>query len=165
MRNKEYFKAYRYWLPRYKSLEADENVRPYLLIPSPKFKGGGLNRIHETREALLISVQELANRLNVSTAAVRGFEKREMEGALSLEKLRLVAEAMDCELVYAIRPKSKELFSQVIWKQLLPGAIEHWWVKTRPHERKAQALGWIARIQFEDPKFRRDQNWAKRKFR
>jgi transcriptional regulator with XRE-family HTH domain len=164
MRNKDYFKAYRYWLKRYKSLEADKSVSPFLLIPSPP-KDEGQQWIFEAREALQMPVRELAERLGLSESTLRGFEKRELNGMITLEKMKLVAEALDCEFVYAIRPKAKVPFSHIVWKQLLKDSIDHWWVRTRPLERKAQALGWIARLKFDKPQYRREQGWANRKFR
>ena len=37
---------------------------------------------------------------------------------LSLTTLAKAAEAMDCELAYAIRPKNKKYFSSIIWEIL-----------------------------------------------
>jgi predicted DNA-binding mobile mystery protein A len=58
------------------------------------------------RETLGMGVGQLANRLDVTPAAVVQLERREVESKVTLESLRKAAEAMDCELVYAIVPKT-----------------------------------------------------------
>jgi predicted DNA-binding mobile mystery protein A len=58
------------------------------------------------REALGMSAQKLADRLDVSRPRGAMIEKAERTGATSLKTLRETAEAMDCVLVYAIVPRT-----------------------------------------------------------
>jgi predicted DNA-binding mobile mystery protein A len=61
------------------------------------------------RMAIGMSMQQLANKLNVSKQAVADIEKREKEGAITIKSLREVANSMDMELVYAFVPKDGSL--------------------------------------------------------
>jgi predicted DNA-binding mobile mystery protein A len=58
------------------------------------------------REALGVSQQEVANAAKVKRQSIIGFEEAEASDRITLRNLRRVAEAMGCELVYAIVPKS-----------------------------------------------------------
>lgn len=64
--------------------------------------------INYMRTALGLTLSELAKLVSLSTATVAQAERREVEGQVSLSTLKKMAEAMDCDLVYAFVPK-KEL--------------------------------------------------------
>lgn len=64
------------------------------------------------RQALGLTLSELGKLTSLSTATVAQAEKRELEGQVSLSTLKKMAEAMDCELVYAFVPK-KELKTMI----------------------------------------------------
>jgi predicted DNA-binding mobile mystery protein A len=49
---------------------------------------------------------DLARRLGVAPSSVAALENSEASGTVSLNSLRKAAEAMDCDLVYAIVPRS-----------------------------------------------------------
>ena len=57
------------------------------------------------RHALGMSVTQLARRLAIAQSTTSDLEKREIEGRLTIKKLREVAEAMECDLVYSFVPK------------------------------------------------------------
>jgi predicted DNA-binding mobile mystery protein A len=58
------------------------------------------------REALGISQQEVATAAKIRRESLIGFEKAEASDRITLRNLRRIADAMGCELVYAIVPKS-----------------------------------------------------------
>ena len=58
------------------------------------------------RTALGMSQRDLAARLGVSDVAVHKLERAEQDGRITLGKLREVAAAMDCTVVYALVPNS-----------------------------------------------------------
>jgi len=58
------------------------------------------------REALGMSVAQVAQRMDITRGRILEFEKAEADDRITLGSLRRVAEAMDCQLVYAIVPKS-----------------------------------------------------------
>lgn len=57
------------------------------------------------REALGMSARQLAKRAQLSKTSVRSVEANEAKGSVQLNSLRTLAEAMDCELVYAFVPR------------------------------------------------------------
>lgn len=61
--------------------------------------------LRAVREALGLSQQAVANATKVKRQTLLKFENAEAEDRITLRNLRRVAEAMDCELVYAIVPK------------------------------------------------------------
>ena len=65
--------------------------------------------IKTIRISLGMSLQQLADRLGVSRQNVREMELREVDGAITLRKLREMAHAMDMKLVYAVIPQDKSL--------------------------------------------------------
>ena len=69
----------------------------------PVPRGGWIRTI---REALGMSLRQLAARAGLSKTATASIERNEEKGVARLESLRRLAEAMDCELVYAIVPRS-----------------------------------------------------------
>jgi predicted DNA-binding mobile mystery protein A len=62
--------------------------------------------LRAVREALGVSQQEVAIAAKVRRQSIIGFEKAEAGDRITLRNLRRVADAMGCELVYAIVPKS-----------------------------------------------------------
>jgi predicted DNA-binding mobile mystery protein A len=58
------------------------------------------------REALGLTLEEIGRRLHKSRQAVQQFEKSEADDRITLGALRRVAEAMGCELKYALVPKA-----------------------------------------------------------
>lgn len=57
------------------------------------------------REALGMTTRQFAQRMGKVQSAVVDMEKSEARESISLSSLRQAAEAMDCELIYAIVPK------------------------------------------------------------
>lgn len=58
------------------------------------------------REALGLSLESVGRRLSTARQVIQRLEKYEASDRITLRNLRRVAEAMDCELVYAIVPRS-----------------------------------------------------------
>ena len=61
--------------------------------------------IKTIRSALGMSMSQLANRLGVSQPRIHSIERAEVDGTITMNTLRKVAEALDCELVYAFIPR------------------------------------------------------------
>jgi predicted DNA-binding mobile mystery protein A len=62
--------------------------------------------VRAIREALGMSVADLAGRLGLAPSGVSRIERDELSGKVRLETLRRLAEALDCTLVYALVPNS-----------------------------------------------------------
>jgi predicted DNA-binding mobile mystery protein A len=65
--------------------------------------------LRAVREALGITIREIARKMRKTPQTVASFEKSEAADRITLQTLRHYAEAMDCELVYAIVPKAGSL--------------------------------------------------------
>jgi predicted DNA-binding mobile mystery protein A len=63
--------------------------------------------IRSMRSAMGMSLKTLARLSGVSISTISGVEKREIQGRVTLETLRKIASAMDCELIYAFVPKKE----------------------------------------------------------
>lgn len=61
--------------------------------------------IKYTRFILGMTLKELAKRAGLAVPTVAQAERREAEGKVTLETLNKLAEAMECEFVYAFVPK------------------------------------------------------------
>jgi len=61
--------------------------------------------IRAIRESLGMSIRQLAERLQVSTASAAETERREADATITLKSLSRAAAAMDCRLVYALIPE------------------------------------------------------------
>ena len=60
--------------------------------------------VRAVRQALGMSIRQLARRASLSPTAVASIERNEAKGSVRLESLTRMAEALDCELVYAMVP-------------------------------------------------------------
>lgn len=58
------------------------------------------------RGALGINTRQLAKRCGVQHSSILRIEKSETQGKVSIDSLKKIASAMDCQLVYAIVPKT-----------------------------------------------------------
>jgi len=79
-------------------------LEPFIAIKdSPRPPKGWLRAL---REATGITVRELAKRLGKAPSLAVSLEKSEAEYRITLGSLRDVADALGCQLVYALVPKS-----------------------------------------------------------
>jgi predicted DNA-binding mobile mystery protein A len=61
---------------------------------------------HAIRDALGMTAAALARRMGMTHAGVRKLEKSEADDAITLATLRKLANALDCELQYALVPRT-----------------------------------------------------------
>ena len=66
----------------------------------------GRGWLRAIREALGLTLECVGKKLGQSRRRIQEFEEAEAQDRITLNSLRRVAAAMDCELVYAILPKS-----------------------------------------------------------
>ncbi|MCP4241708.1 MAG: mobile mystery protein A [bacterium] len=62
--------------------------------------------VHTMRTSLGLTVRQLALRMSRSPSTVSQLEAAESSGAVTLARLRAAADALDCELVYALVPRA-----------------------------------------------------------
>ena len=67
------------------------------------------------REALGMSARQIGQRLGLTQQSVAGLERAEQTGSITLKNLRRLAEAMQCQLVYAFIPR--ESFDSLVREQ------------------------------------------------
>jgi predicted DNA-binding mobile mystery protein A len=83
--------------------QLDRALKPFYetkLVTRPR-KGW----VRAIREATGITLQSIAQKLSVRIPAVSAFERNEAEYRITLGSLRDLADALGCQLVYAIVPK------------------------------------------------------------
>ncbi|WP_445717306.1 mobile mystery protein A [Flavobacterium sp.] len=79
--------------------------------------------VNTMRTALKMSLRQLGNRMNFSAQNIKQIEEREVNGTVSINSLREVANAMDMQLVYGFVSKHESL-EQMIEKRAKELATE-----------------------------------------
>lgn len=159
--------AYRYWLGNYERdlRRADEMVRELI-----GFQPAKRAWLRFARDASWISARAAGERIGVSHAAWMKLEQGEESGTISLANLRRAAEALDCELLYIVRPKEGQLFSERIWQRLEPKVRDVFQKRFSSPAYAARstttwailALSSIAMELGSSTKFLRSMNWSRR---
>jgi predicted DNA-binding mobile mystery protein A len=87
--------------------QLDRALAPYRVArASTRPRTGWLRAI---RQALGVSSSELGRRLGTSRQLPLQLEKGEAEDRITLKSLRAAADALDCDLVYALVPRAESL--------------------------------------------------------
>ena len=93
--------------PRYRELRLKQLERSLAHFEAAKQevrpRGGWLRAL---REALGLSLEAVGRSIGTGRQRVKAFENAEATDRITLKSLRKVAEAMDCQLIYALVPKS-----------------------------------------------------------
>ena len=84
--------------------QLDRSLEPYQTARKTPRPSKGW--IHSVRQALGVSSGEIARRLGTSRQLPLQLEKGEAEDRITLKSLRAVANALDCDLVYALVPRA-----------------------------------------------------------
>lgn len=69
--------------------------------------------ISTIRHAIGMSSTQLATRMGITRQSLKALEKREGDGGATLDALRRAADALGCDLVYALVPKKGSLEAHV----------------------------------------------------
>ncbi len=76
-----------------------------------------------------MSSSQLAQRLGIAQSSVVSLEQSELKGSIEIASLRKVAEALDCNLVYALVPRKPLhqllLDRAVLWNRARRASVEH----------------------------------------
>ncbi len=84
--------------------QLEEKLRPWRSLPKTPPPRGWVRTI---REALGMTTPQLARRLRVTRQTMAELERREIEGRATLDALGKAANAMSCDLVYALVPRQE----------------------------------------------------------
>jgi predicted DNA-binding mobile mystery protein A len=90
-------------------LIAQLESRIKLFSPTRQLPNPPTGWVKAVRSALGMTLQQLANKLQMTKQSVQEIETREKEGAITLKSLRETAKALDMELVYGFVPKEETL--------------------------------------------------------
>lgn len=90
-------------LKRLRIRQLEERTLPWRTIdPASPPRSGWIRAV---RTALGMSTSQLASRLSITRQAIADLERREVDGTVTLAALRKAAEAMECDLLYAVVPR------------------------------------------------------------
>ena len=84
--------------------QVDSALAPFREIPEVDRPGAGW--IRAIREASGMSIRQLAERMGVSKTTAATLERNENAETVKLGSLRAVGAALDCDLVYALVPRT-----------------------------------------------------------
>ncbi len=76
------------------------------LRPTGQFAAPPSGWIKALREALVMSQADLGRRMGISQSAVAAIERSEASRRIQLDTLSRVADALDCDVVYALVPRA-----------------------------------------------------------
>jgi transcriptional regulator with XRE-family HTH domain len=113
------------------------------------------------RTAMLLSGNEMAERLGITRMSYYKLEARERRGNISVATLKRVAAAMDCEIVYFVRP-TRGTFSEVIWRSLAEEGKARPQVKNAEVRAKDRVLATVVNEVMKTPAVRRKKKWTER---
>ncbi len=80
----------------------DRTLTPYRELPGRRPPKGWIRAI---RDALGMTAEQLGERLSITQPSVQRLERSEAEDTIQINTLRRVAEALGCEVVYALVPR------------------------------------------------------------
>ena len=89
--------------PTIAARQLDRKLKPFRRLATARLPRSGWLRV--VRTALHMTQADVATRLKVRQPSVDGLERAEANGAITLASLRRAADALDCDLVYAIVPR------------------------------------------------------------
>lgn len=95
-----------------------ERIRP--LVAEPRPHRGWLRAI---RDALGMSTTELATRLGFSQQTISDLERSEEQETIKIETLRRAGDALDCDLVYFLVPRTS--LEEAVTQQARRKAARH----------------------------------------
>jgi|SaaInlStandDraft_1057018.scaffolds.fasta_scaffold58595_2 predicted DNA-binding mobile mystery protein A len=81
--------------------------------------------VRSLRNALGMKLKDLAKRLSVNDSTVSRMENREVDGTITLNSLRKLADAMDCDLVYGLVPREGN-YSKLLKRQARQYVSQNW---------------------------------------
>lgn len=96
----------------------ERKISPWKKLRKEKRPSNGW--LKAVRGALGINTRQLAKRCGLHHSTILRIEKNEAQNKISIESLKKFASAMDCQLVYAIVPKTKyNNLEEIIDKQAM----------------------------------------------
>ena len=141
--------AFQFWFPHYQHHKIDIEIEKLLPLNARR------DWLKQVRKAQYYSAKTIAQKLKMSQQAFAKLESSEREGNISLNSLSKAAKALDCELVYGLRPLTKQKLARQIWEKLWVISINDSWIQKCAQTRRPQALAAIANLKMEDPEVKK----------
>ncbi len=159
--------AFIFWRRRFakRIFSFDEDITPYL---NPKIEAWQPNQkswLALARQALHLSSSFITSKIGKGQSSLSYFEAVEKTGQITLNNLYKITEAMDCELIVAIRPKNNRNFSEALWDKILPEAKKNF-LYSNPDvadSRKTAILAFAAQDRFFDQEVMRKLGLSRKK--
>jgi predicted DNA-binding mobile mystery protein A len=101
--------------------QVDRFLKRINVLKSTEYPKNGW--IKYIRNAIGMTALQLAKRMKVSRRRITKIEEDELQDALTIKTLKAIANAMDCQFVYAILPKTT--IKQTIEEQAKKIALQH----------------------------------------
>jgi predicted DNA-binding mobile mystery protein A len=102
--------------------EFDKDLRPFYKARSVAMPEDGWLR--QLRRVTGVSVADVARKINVTPGELHRIERAEKKGTITLNGLRKAAGAIGCDVVYAIVPRERTVYSKAadmgeryLWKK------------------------------------------------
>ena len=130
-------------LKQLKLRQLDASLKPFQ--PLRSVSPPRLGWLAEVRKGLGMTTAQLGRRLNVTKQRVGALERAEAEGKVTLASLKRAAQALDCELVYAVVPRGSldEMLDRqaqaVATKMVRRTAHSMWLERQRPSDEETSA--------------------------
>lgn len=96
--------------------QLDKQLKAWRVV-SEKYGTPRVGWIKTLRVALSMTAEQLAKRLGLTRSRIKQLENAEIHGAVTLRTLKETANAMGCELIYAIVPKGNSTLESIIKRQ------------------------------------------------
>lgn len=84
--------------------QLDQRFKKFKLVSNTPMPQGGW--IKSIRRSLGIRFGDLANKMDVTEGSIRALEKSERHKKITLDSLTRVADALNCDLVYSLVPRT-----------------------------------------------------------
>lgn len=87
--------------------QLDRKLNPFIETKNIQVPERGW--IHSIRITLNMTLQQLGNRLKITSQGVKDIEERESSGSISIKSLREVGKALDMQFVYGFVPNQNSI--------------------------------------------------------
>ncbi len=157
--------GYLFWLRHYEFTEADEAIQKFLSVEEStetEKPNKTRSQLKIARKARIHTISAAAAKFGCTKASWADLERSECQGSISLNSIRAAAAAIDCELVYFLRPKRGVLFSRAVFEDLLPYVRDQKALTRGLASMKPHGLASLLNQLMNDVKFRRKIGWVKK---
>lgn len=141
--------AFRFWFGTYQHRQIDREIEKFFNIEPRR------DWLQQIRAAQHFTQQEVSDKMNVHKSTYRELELSEHARTITMASLVKAADAMNCEVVYGLRPKTGQKIARQLWEKIVALYQGEHWVQTKPEHLKARALAATARYKLQDPKIKK----------